>query len=398
MIRNLFFVIFGVFTGSITGLIPGIHPNLLIPFSMFLISYFGAFNYFSFLIGLVISHYFMNYIPSAFIGVPDSESAVSVVPMHKLTKDGKGYEAVILAGIGGFFGIIFSIFIFGLILSINLDLNSFYENLKPFIPYILIILMSCSILFSKNRFWTFFIILISGIFGVKLFYINPSFNHTLTTVFTGMFGLPLLFSNLKKSKLGYQFMSFPEFGFSEIKSAIFGTIGGFLRIFLPATGGAQVNYFLSKLIKEEKIENFLVSQGAITLSNELFSILALLLIGTGRSAVAEAIKDLKIDYTFLDIFGNVLVSAGLSLVLLSVISRYILKNVNNYDYGKISKYLIVFCTGIVLILSINNYFIYHVVVYMMSVLIGILCVKKRVNMSNMMSVLIFPTILYFLKI
>jgi len=126
MIKNLFFVIFGVVTGSITGLIPGIHPNLLIPFSMFLISYFGAFNYFSFLIGLVISHYFMNYIPSAFIGVPDSETAVSVVPMHKLTKDGKGYEAVILAGIGGFFGIIFSILIFGLILSINLDLNSFY--------------------------------------------------------------------------------------------------------------------------------------------------------------------------------------------------------------------------------------------------------------------------------
>jgi len=398
MIKNLFFVVFGVFTGSITGLIPGIHPNLLIPFSMFLISYFGAFNYFSFLMGLVISHYFMNYIPSAFIGVPDSESAVSVVPMHKLTKDGKGYEAVILAGIGGFFGIIFSILIFGLIFSINLDLNSFYENLKPFIPYILIILILCSILFSKNRFWTFFIILISGLFGIKVFYINPSFSHTLTTVFTGMFGVPLLFSNLQKSKIGNQFMSFPEFGFSEIKSAIFGTIGGFLRIFLPATGGAQVNYFLSKLIKEEKIENFLVSQGAITLSNELFSILALLLIGTGRSAVAEAIKDLKIDYTFLDIFGNVLVSAGLSLVLLSVISRYILKNVNNYDYGKISKYLIVFCTSVVLILSINNYFIYHVVVYMMSVLIGILCVKKRVNMSNMMSVLIFPTILYFLKI
>jgi len=193
-------------------------------------------------------------------------------------------------------------------------------------------------------------------------------------------------------------MSFPEFGFSEIKSAIFGTIGGFLRIFLPATGGAQVNYFLSRLIKEEKIENFLVSQGAITLSNELFSILALLLIGTGRSAVAEAIKNLKIDYTFLDIFGNVLVSAGLSLVFLAIISRYILKNINNYDYGKISKYLIVFCTAIVFILSINNYFIYHVVIYMMSVLIGILCVKKRVNMSNMMSILIFPTILYFLKI
>ncbi|ABR54754.1 protein of unknown function DUF112 transmembrane [Methanococcus vannielii SB] len=395
---NLFFVAFGAITGSFTGLIPGIHPNLLIPFSTILLPYFGQTNYFGFLMGLVISHYFLNYIPSAFIGVPDSESAVSSIPMHKLTKDGKGYEAVILAGMGGFLGIIFSSILFLIIFTLNLDLNSIYGILKPFLPYILIILIFTSIIFSKNKFWTFLVILFSGTLGISVFYINPSYNNTMAVLFTGMFGIPFLITNLGRKKLGYQYMSFPKLNGSYLKSVVFGTIGGFLRIFIPATGGAQINYFLSKLIKEENIENFIVSQGAITLSNELFSILALVLIGTGRSGIAETIKNLNLEYTAFDIFGSIFLASGLSLLFLSTASKYVLKNINRYNYGDISKYLIIFCTFLIFLLTFNNYFTYHAVIYIVSISIGIICIKKQVNMSNMMSVLIFPTIFYFLGI
>lgn len=398
MIQNLLFLIFGTVTGTITGLIPGIHPNTIIPISIVLFPYFGSSNYFSFLIGLLISHYFLNYIPSAFIGVPDDESAVAAVPMHNLTILGKGYEAVILAGFGAFFGIIFSIFLFILISMTNIDFYTFYSNLKPFIPYILMLFMLFSIIFSKNRVWTFLIILFSGILGTLVFYKNPSFDYSLTVVFTGMFGIPLLFENLNKKELGSQFISFPEIKLSYLKSAIFGTLGGFLRIFIPATGGAQMNYFLSKVIKEENIENFIISQGSITLSNELFSILAILMIGTGRSGISEAITNLKIEYVQSELFSNVLIATGISFLILTVVSKYFLQNLNKYDYGLISKVLIGFCTILIVILSFNSYMLYHIVIYLVSISIGILCVKKRVNLSNMMAVLIFPTILYFLKI
>nr|WP_196793262.1 tripartite tricarboxylate transporter permease [Methanococcus maripaludis] len=396
--QNLLFLIFGTVTGTITGLIPGIHPNTIIPISIVLYPYFGSNNYFSFLIGLLIAHYFLNYIPSAFIGVPDDESAVAAVPMHNLTILGRGYEAVVLAGFGAFFGIICSILVFMIISAINIDFQSFYSNFKPFIPYILILFMLISIIFSKNRIWTFLIILFSGILGTIVFYKNPSFNYSLTVIFTGMFGIPLLFENLTKKELGNQFISFPEIKMSYLKSAIFGTLGGFFRIFIPATGGAQMNYFLSKLIKEENIENFIISQGSITLSNELFSILAIMLIGTGRSGISEAIKSLKIEYVTSELFSNVLIATGLSFLILTVISKYFLQNINKYDYSIISKILIVFCTILMLILSFKSYPIYHIIIYLVSISIGILCVKKRVNLSNMMGVLIFPTILYFLKI
>nr|WP_181507939.1 tripartite tricarboxylate transporter permease [Methanococcus maripaludis] len=396
--NNLFFLIIGTFAGTITGLLPGIHPNTLIPISIILYPYFGSSNYFSFLIGLLISHYFLNYIPSAFIGVPDDESAVAAVPMHNLTILGRGYEAVVLAGFGAFFGIIFSIFLFLIISTVNIDFYTFYSNFKPVIPYILILFVVISIIFSKNRVWTFLIILFSGLLGTIVFYKNLSFDYSLTVIFTGMFGIPLLFENLNNNELKSQFISFPELKLSYLKSAVFGTFGGFLRIFIPATGGAQINYFLSKLIKEEDIENFIISQGSITLSNELFSILALMMIGTGRSGISEAIRTLKIEYTQPELFSSVLIATGISFLSLTVISKYFLQNINRFDYGLVSKVLIVFCTILVLILSFKAYLMYHIVIYLISISIGVLCVKNRVNLSNMMGVLIFPTILYFLKI
>jgi putative membrane protein len=123
-----------------------------------------------------------------------------------------------------------------------------------------------------------------------------------------------------------------------------------------------------------------------------------MMIGTGRSGISEAIRTLKIEYNQSELFSSVLIATGISFLSLTVISKYFLQNINKFDYGLISKVLIVFCTILVLILSFKAYLMYHIVIYLISISIGVLCVKNRVNLSNMMGVLIFPTILYFLKI
>lgn len=109
---NLLFLFLGCICGTFTGLLPGIHPNTVIPISIMVIyPYVGSSNFVCFLIGMVITHYFINYIPSAFIGVPDDETAVSVIPLHNLTLKGYGHEGVMLCGFGGFMGIIISLII-----------------------------------------------------------------------------------------------------------------------------------------------------------------------------------------------------------------------------------------------------------------------------------------------
>jgi putative membrane protein len=393
---NLLFLFLGCFCGTFTGLLPGIHPNTIIPISFLILPYISPQNYVCFLIGMVITHYFINYIPSAFIGIPDDETAVSVLPLHNLTLKGHGYEGVILCGLGGFIGIIISLFVLFLLYYIKLDIYGLYQSFKPFIPYVLILLLFITAIFSKNKFWSIAIIILSGFFGIEVLYCHPSVNNILTAIFTGMFAIPLLLENLKTNKINHQIITFPELDISILKSAFAGTIGGFIRIFLPAIGGAQINFFLSRLIRENNIKNFLVSQGAITLSNEVFSILALLLIGHGRSGTAVAIKNLSIDLNF-TIVAYLLVSAGLGCGILCFISKHFLRYIPYYDYGKISFYLILFCSAVVFMLGyFSNYLIYYIIVFIISVCLGILCVKFRVNMSYMMSVLVFPTVLYYI--
>ena len=298
---------------------------------------------------------------------------------------------------GGFIGIIISLFVLFLLFSINLDLHGPYQSFKPFIPYVLISLLFITAIFSKNKFWSIAIIILSGFFGIEVLYCHPSVNNILTAIFTGMFGIPLLLENLKTDKINHQIITFPDLNLSILKSAFAGTIGGFIRIFLPAIGGAQINFFLSNIIRENDIKNFLVSQGAITLSNEVFSILALLLIGYGRSGTAVAIKNLSIDLNF-NIIVYMLIVTGLGYAILCFISKYFLRYMSYINYGKISFYLILFCSAVVFILGyFSNYLFYYLVVYVVSACLGILCVKSRVNMSYMMSVLVFPTVLYYIS-
>jgi len=396
IINNLIFLFIGCLVGTFTGLLPGIHPNTIIPLTVLLYEYISPQNYLYFLLGLVITHYFVSYIPSAFIGVPEDETAVSVLPLHNLTKMGRGYEGIMLCAFGGFIGIIMALIATFLIFNIGLDLNNTYEHFKPFIPYVLILLLTISLLFSGNIFWSTLITILSGLFGIVVLYNPPEINNILTAIFTGMFGMPLLLENLKMDRIRHQIITFPELDISLFKSAFAGTIGGLFRIFLPAIGGAQINFFLSKIIKENNLKSFLVSQGAITLSNEVFSILSLLLIGYGRSGTAMAIKDLSINLDKSIIF-SLLIASGSAFGILFIISKCFLDYLPYLDYRKITYYIISFCILVVLFLGyFSGYLLFYVAVFVVSSFIGILCLKSKVNLSYMMSVLVFPTILYYL--
>ena len=394
---NILFLFFGCLLGTFTGMVPGIHPNTLIPLTTILYSYLSPGNYLYLLIGMVITHYFVNYIPSAFIGVPQDETAVSVLPLHRLTLNGRGHESVVLCGIGGFIGVLFSVILALLIFNIGFDLDGLYSQFKPYIPYVLILLVILSLIFTDNILWNSVVFILSGVFGIVVLYNRPPVDNILTAIFTGMFGVPFLLENLKSEKVPPQRITYPEVDISLIKCGFVGTLGGFLRIFLPAIGGAQINFFLSKLIRENNIKGFLVSQGAITMSNEVFSILSLLMIGYGRSGTAVAIKNLSIPLDS-SIVIPLVVATGFALYILITLSQYILEYLPRVDYGKISFYILLLCVFIVLILGyFSGYLLYYFMVFLVSSTLGMLSLKSKGNMSYLMGVLVFPTILYYLK-
>jgi putative membrane protein len=144
-------VLLGCFFGIFTGLIPGVHINLI---SLLLLSISGLLlNITSpmiiaiLIISMAITHTFLDTIPSIFLGAPDSDTALSVLPGHSMLLEGKGYEAVMLTLIGSFFALILAIILSPLI---GIIIKIIYPYLEKFMALILIS-ASCFLIFREKK-------------------------------------------------------------------------------------------------------------------------------------------------------------------------------------------------------------------------------------------------------
>ena len=100
LLEILLAILIGILIGTITGLIPGVHINLV---GAFLIGVSASFLFFVgpvylavFIVAMAITHTFVDFIPSIFLGCPDTDTELSVLPGHELLKKGQGYEAIVL--------------------------------------------------------------------------------------------------------------------------------------------------------------------------------------------------------------------------------------------------------------------------------------------------------------
>jgi putative membrane protein len=181
----MFFQIFlgllsGVCAGIITGLIPGIHINLISILLVSLSAYFLGFTdpivLGVFIIAMAVTHTFLDAIPSIFLGAPDADMALSVLPGHQLLLEGRGYEAVKLTVVGSFLSLLVVISIMPLLIPFVPLIYSFSE---PYIGYILIFVVFFMILKERNldnKFWSFYLFFLSGILGLLVLNM-PNLSH-----------------------------------------------------------------------------------------------------------------------------------------------------------------------------------------------------------------------------
>jgi len=104
LLEMIIFLLLGMIAGIITGLIPGIHINLigagtLLAFPAFLYK-IDALTTGVFLTAMAITHTFVDFIPSIYLGCPDTDTELSILPGHELLQEGKGHAAVMLANYG----------------------------------------------------------------------------------------------------------------------------------------------------------------------------------------------------------------------------------------------------------------------------------------------------------
>jgi putative membrane protein len=146
------FSMLGVLLGTITGLVPGFHPNnvafILLSFSPVIVTeprFLTAFAppemipvlVASTILAASIAHTFLSFIPAAFIGAPEGDTALCLLPAHRLLLEGRAYESTVLSVIGSFGAVIFS-FLFLIPFYFLISVLHCYEILQSHILYVLI--------------------------------------------------------------------------------------------------------------------------------------------------------------------------------------------------------------------------------------------------------------------
>lgn len=120
MLEIIIGTILGALTGVFTGIIPGLHINmvatLLLSFSGFVVNF--PLFWMCFIIAMAISHNFFDFIPSIFLGAPEEGNSLSALPGHKFLLEGRGLEAIKLASIGCLGGIIISLVLYPVFITL----------------------------------------------------------------------------------------------------------------------------------------------------------------------------------------------------------------------------------------------------------------------------------------
>lgn len=399
MIDQLFLAIFlGCIFGIITGLFPGLHINLVsisvLSISATLLNFVSYLHLSLFILSMAITHTFLDSIPSIFLGAPESETALSVLPGHKFLLLGRGHDAVMFTLAGSIFSLILAVLFSP---AIILFIKYFYPFLETAIPYILILSSVFLILReNKSRFWALVIFLMAGVLGIIT--LDTHFaKEPLFPLFSGLFGTStLIFSLMSNNKIPKQIVKKVKINNIKLRKAIKSSFfAGGLCSFLPGLGPAQAAIIGSQISKNLEQDGFLILVGGLNTINMVLSIMALYVINKSRNGamvvISKLIGGLTFEYLLL-FFATTLLVGGIATYLTIFFSRFFARNICKIKYNKI-------CLSIIFLIFILVFLIsgiFGILILFTSTSIGLLTISLGINRSHMMGCLLLPTILFFI--
>ena len=394
-------ILIGIIAGTITGLLPGIHINLvsafLISLSAFFLQVTSPISLIIFIVAMSIAHSFIDFIPSVFLGAPDEDTILSILPGHELLKQGKGYEAVYLATIGSFSAIIIILFIFPVFW---IFLPKIEPIIRFFIPYILILSSLFIIFQEKNKFLSFSVFVLSGFLGIAVLNSNISLKEPLLPLLSGLFGASSLIISIKtKVKIPRQIIKKPKINKALLMPPILSSfISAPLFSFIPAIGSGQAAAIGSTIIsKKITREKFLILLGSVNTIILGLSFIVLYSINKARTGVAAASQKL---ISFSDISNNELFIILTTITIAGILcfpwtlflARKFIKIIERINYSILSSFILTFLFIIVLVFSSWL----GILIFLVSTATGIYGILSGARRINLIGCLILPTILIYL--
>ena len=390
-------LLIGILAGTITGLFPGIHINLvalmLFIYSSWLLGFTSPIILAVFIVAMSITHVFLDFIPSIFLGAPEEATALSVLPGHSLLMEGRGYEAVRLTALGGFVGLVLLILLTPLFIWL---LPSTYGHIDRYMPYVLVLASSFLIIKEGRgmKLMAMMIFLLSGLLGVFTLDFHM-IKEPLFPLLTGLFGTSMMLMSIRsKAKIPKQTTKVrPLEKGSLLKSSLSGIISAPLCAFLPGLGASQAAVLGSSVFKEDR-RSFLVLLGIIGTLVSGLNFVALYAINKPRSGTAVIVgKLISLDMnSLLVLVAAMLVSGSIALLLSLFFAKMFAVKMPSMDYRKMNMLVI----ALLFVLSIVVSGPYSLLVLIAATSLGILCIELGVKKMHLMGCLILPVIFYLI--
>lgn len=437
------FCFLGVLIGVTTGLLPGLHVNnvamILLSFSSSIIAICGSLSSYNiseqfililiagFILSVSIAHSFINAIPATFIGAPEEETALSLLPAHGLLLDGEGYKAVALSAVSSYGAILVCLaFIFPLRFLIGAPLFLYTEVQKSMV-WILIAIVFLMIATEKTRIkdmgtqgilpvllgmlFAVFVFFLSGIFGLIILDLPVSSPlqlpaSVLFPALAGLFGLPTLLNSLfTKPEIPAQKLEPLTLNPIEKKlsivSVMTGSLAGVVVSIIPGVTTAIGTVLAMNLRQKSSREQTLLTLSSVNTAAAFCVTLMLFIIQRTRSGVIIAVNNLIVaepwesflmPMTLTYFLMFLVLGGGFSYFFTLFIGKLFAKKFHKIPYQPLVIATLVFL-GVLVILFTG---LLGLLVLCTATAIGFLPVCWGVRRSHCMGVLLIPIILFFL--
>ncbi len=414
MIELVIACFIGILIGTTTGMIPGIHVNtagaILFASSTFLLTFLSPEFLCVLMVAMSIAHALIEFVPSMLLGVPQEGTATSILPGHRMVLQGRSKEVIRIVSVGGFGAIIVTIIMLPIF---AIALPAMHDLTKPF-TWIILLVASVYLTYSmtstfRDFMWSLLLFILSGILGWIIFQTPISSGVSLMCTFSGLFGIStILFSLNESSTIPHQNKFYElNLDLSKFKSIFAGGITGAILGFLPGFGPAQGTVIAQAASgtndnDDDDTVNFLLATSGLNISDCLFSLIAIYIIGNPRSGIAVymsyLISEMSINHLIIFIFASLL-AVSVSLALSLKLGDSFSKIMGGVDYKKLSIGVILLQ---ILILYIFIFYYQAPVFYMTLALItstamGMLPHYLGIGKSHLMGILIIPAIIIYMQ-
>jgi len=394
MLPLLIPLILGILTGTLTGLIPGIHINLITTFllTLTLTQTIPIQILLIFITATAITHTFLDFIPSIFLGAPSEDTCLSTLPGHELLLQGQGHHALKLTVLGSSIAIISLAIILPTFIYIIPKFYAIIQRMMGILLIWVVIFLISTEKESKTK--AIIIFTLAAFLGTAT--LNLPIQNPLLPLLTGLFATSTITHSIKsKTILPEQTTEKIPFNKKDIiKPTIATILVSPICSLLPGLGSSQAAIIGSQITRKQTREQFLILLGSINTIVMATSFITLFLFQKSRTGAAFAISQItSLTPTHLTtILTTTIISATFAIPIALKISKTTAKHIHKIPYTKISTIILIF------LIAITTYLtgFLGLLILTTSTALGLTCIEFGTRRSFLMAAILVPTIIFYL--